>query len=80
MDQDENRSRESTLPGGMVEVLSRWEDSGGEWRILSTGDEWIEVGLFACDGKEEMSRVSGARTSVLRSYLNGRLGSRDEVP
>ena len=80
MDQDENSSRESTLPGGMVEVLSRWEDSGGEWRILSTGDEWIEVGLFACDGKEEMSRVSGARTSVLRSYLNGRLGSRDEVP
>jgi hypothetical protein len=77
MDEDGHESRESTPPGGLVEVLSRWEESGGQWRVLGTGTEWIEVGLFACDGKEEMSRVSGARTSVLRSYLGGRLSSAD---
>lgn len=77
MDEVEHGPRESTLPGGLVDVLRRWEESGGEWRVLSTGDEWINVGLFACDGKEEMSRVSGTRTSVLRSYLGGRLSSTD---
>ena len=66
---------EAGPPGGLVEVLARWEDSGGHWRLLSSSAEWVDIGLYSCDGGEQMSRVSGARTTVLRSYLAGRTTS-----
>lgn len=56
----------------LVQVLTRWESSGGHWRVLGSGPSWIEVGLFTCDGGEQMSRVGGARTAALDSYLRGR--------
>ena len=59
-------------PGGLVEVLARWEDSGGQWKVLNASADWIDIGLFTCDGGERMSRVGGARTTVLHSYLAGR--------
>lgn len=62
-------------PGGLVEVLTRWQDAGGHWRVLRSRDDWIDFGLFACDGSEQMSAVSGARTTVLRSFLHGRTSS-----
>lgn len=69
--------RESDPPGGLVEVLTRWERSGGHWEVLTLDNDWIEIALFACDGNEQMSRVSGARTSVLRKFLAGRVSSAD---
>jgi hypothetical protein len=68
---------ESDPPGGLVQVLSRWEESGGHWEVLDLSDDWIEIGLLSCDGSEQMGRVSGARTSVLRHYLGGRTSSAD---
>lgn len=62
-------------PGGLVEVLSRWEASGGHWKVLSSRDDWINFGLFTCGGSEQMSAVSGARTTVLHSYLRDRTSS-----
>ena len=59
-------------PGGLVDVLTRWEDTGGSWRVLSSSNDWIDFGLFTRDGSQQMSVVSGARTTVLRSYLAGR--------
>lgn len=64
-------------PGGLVEVLARWEESGGHWKVLRSSPDWIDIGLFTCDGGEQMSRVSGARTSVLHGYLDGRTSSTD---
>ena len=61
---------ESGPPGGLVEVLSRWEVSGGNWQVMQSRDGWVEIGLFSCDG-EQMSRVSGARTSVLQVRDHG---------
>ena len=63
---------EAGPPGGLVEVLTRWEDSGGHWKVLSFSDDWINVGLFTCDGSEQMSAVRGARTTVLHAYLRDR--------
>ncbi len=63
---------ESQPPGGLVEVLTRWERSGGHWQVLSSKDDWIDIGLFSCDGLEQMSHVSGARTAVLHDYLADR--------
>ena len=68
---------ESGPPGGLVEVLTGWEDSGGHWKVLSSTERWINFGLFSCDGAEQMSAVSGPRTTVLRSYLGGRTTSHD---
>lgn len=61
----------------VVEVLARWERSGGHWKVLRADDDWVDVGLFTCDGGEQMARVSGALTSVLRGYLGGRNSSSD---
>ena len=66
---------ESGPPGGLVEVLERWELSGGHWKVLASSDSWIDIGLFPSDGGEQVSRVSGARTSVLRGFLAGRTSS-----
>lgn len=68
---------ESDPPGGLVEVLTRWERSGGHWKVLNINDDWIDIGLLTCDGGEQMSRVSSARTAVLRSFLAGRSSSTD---
>ncbi len=73
----EGHSRPETgPPGGLVSVLERWEASGGHWEVLVQREDWIEVALVSCDG-EQMSRVSSPRTSVLRSYLDGRTVSTD---
>jgi hypothetical protein len=66
---------EAGPPGGLVEVLARWEESGGQWTVLGSSADWIEFGLLAADGAEQMSRVSGARTTVLHGYLDGRTSS-----
>ena len=42
-----------------VHDLERWLASGGEGRVLSeTGGELV-VGLFTCDGGEQMGQVAG---------------------
>ena len=66
---------ETDPPGGLVEVLQRWETTGGQWRVVRSSDTWIELDLCSSDGEEQVSRVSGARTTVLRSFLAGRTSS-----
>lgn len=69
---------DSGRSAGLVAELTRWEDAGGQWKVLRTDDAWIELGLFTCVG-EQMSHLRGARTSVLASFLAGRTSSTDEV-
>lgn len=57
--------------GDLIEVLERWECSGGLWRVLTHSEAWVTVGLFSCDGGEQMSRVTG-RTVDLDLFLAGR--------
>lgn len=57
--------------GDLIAVLERWESSGGLWRVLSSSEAWVTVGLFSCDGGEQMSRVTG-RTVDLGPFLAGR--------
>lgn len=76
----EGHSRpEADPPGGLVDVLTRWERFGGHWSVLRVDDDWMELGLYSCNGGEQMHRISGARTSVLRSFLSGRQSSTDEA-
>jgi hypothetical protein len=54
-------------------VLQRWEDCGGVWRVLDRRAGTVTVGLYRCDGGEEMDRVSSADPRLLDF-----LGARDE--
>ncbi len=43
-----------------VEVLRRWEGAGAVWRVLAETRDGLTVGLFTCDGGEEVSRLTSA--------------------
>ena len=38
-------------------ALDRWITSGGHWSVLAEHGDRVTVGLFTCDGGEEMDRV-----------------------
>lgn len=59
-----------------VDVLRRWESSGGHWRVLSRSDTSVVLGLFSCDGGEEMHRHTAA-SAELDTLLAGRTRSVD---
>jgi hypothetical protein len=43
--------------------------------VLRSTDDWIDIGLLAGDGGDQVTRVSGPRTTVLHSFLAGRTTS-----
>ena len=59
----------------LLDTLDRWEASGGHWRVLSERPGQLVFGLFTCDGGEQMSQVTGARTPALETFLAGRVRS-----
>ena len=60
-------------------MLRRWEDSGGVWRVLARDSGAVTVGLYRCDGGEEMDRFV-ADDPRLEQFLDGRASSEDEPP
>ncbi len=63
----------------VVEALRRWEDAGGLWRVLSRSGGQVVVGLYRCDGGEEVDRISSSDDTLAR-YLDGRIRSEDGPP
>lgn len=52
-----------------VDVLRRWEEHGGTWRVVARTDAEVTVSLCRCDGGEEMERlVSG--DPALRAFVD----------
>lgn len=49
-----------------LEVLQRWEDSGGTWRLVHDDPGVVVVELLTCSGGEVMGHV---RTDVHASRL-----------
>ena len=61
----------------VVTVLRRWEDAGGLWRVLARDESGtVTVGLYRCDGGEEVDRVVSPELPLAR-FLNGRNSSED---
>ena len=48
-----------------VAMLRRWEDAGGLWQVLGRHREEITVGLYRCDGGEEVDGVIDAQPFAL---------------
>lgn len=57
-----------------VDQLRRWEDSGAVWRVLSRDARRVTVGLFSCDGGEEVHRLTSDDPALLR-FVAGRNSS-----
>jgi hypothetical protein len=48
-----------------VEVLRRWEDAGGLWRVLDRRGESLTIGLFRCDGGEQVDELRSSSEYLL---------------
>jgi hypothetical protein len=59
-----------------VSVLQRWQDSGAVWRVLQRNAERVTLGLFSCDGGEEMGRVTTSDPVVLE-FVGDRTSSEE---
>ena len=63
-------------PDDPVAVLQRWADAGAVWRVICRHDAGGTVGLYQCDGGEEVDRISSMDPRLL-SYLTGRTSSEE---
>jgi hypothetical protein len=48
-----------------VATLVRWRDSGAVWRLLGRRNAEVTVGLYSCDGGEEMGRLRSSDPRLL---------------
>jgi hypothetical protein len=62
-----------------VALLRRWEDAGGLWRVLARDAGTITVGLYRCDGGEEVDRIVTGEPP-LTQFLDGRSSSEEDRP
>jgi hypothetical protein len=49
-----------------VEVLRRWEQFGGVWRVVSFGEGRAVVSLCRCDDGEEVRRIESDEPALFR--------------
>lgn len=59
------------------DVLRRWEEFGGTWRVLSRTPTHVTVSLCRCDGGEEVEQLTSA-DAALPSYIGRRTTSSDD--
>lgn len=62
------------MPDDPVQVLQRWEDSGAHWAVIGRRGTSVTVGLYRCDGGEEVDRLTSADPRLLQ-FLAGREAS-----
>lgn len=75
------QSRPVDAPGteperDVVEDLQRWEDSGATWQVTHRAAGQITVGLFSCDGGEEVARISSTDARLI-DFVSNRDSSQD---
>lgn len=58
-------------PEEPLEALVRWERSGAHWRVVGRGAGRLTIGLFTCDGGEEMGRFTSSDDALL-AYVGDR--------
>ncbi|MBO0843063.1 MAG: hypothetical protein J2O46_07740 [Nocardioides sp.] len=59
-----------------VEVLRRWEESGGTWRVLGTHGDELTISLRTCTAGEEAERLVSGDLALI-AYVGGRSASDD---
>jgi hypothetical protein len=46
------------MAGDAVEVLRRWEERGGVWRVAARGGGTVVISLLSCTAGEEVDRLT----------------------
>ena len=64
------------VSGDPVAVLQRWQDAGAHWAVVARHADVITVGLYRCDGGEEVDRIT-SDDPRLAVFLAGRESSLD---
>jgi hypothetical protein len=59
-----------------VADLQRWQDAGGVWQVIHQRGDAVTVGLFRCDGGEQVGEVCSG-DAALRAFLDGRASNLD---
>jgi hypothetical protein len=59
-----------------VATLERWHASGAVWRVLARRPDAVTVGLYTCDGGEEVERLTSGDARLVR-FVAGRDGSEE---
>lgn len=54
-----------------LEALTRWENAGGIWRVIGRGAGFLTIGLFRCDGGEQVD-VLRSDDAKLIAHVDGR--------
>jgi len=54
--------------------LTRWQDFGATWRVISRTPSTVTIALFRCDGGEEVQRLTSHDPEFLR-WLGDRTSS-----
>ena len=62
-----------------VDLLRRWEDAGGVWKVLGQDHRAVTVALYRCDGGEEADRFVSDDLRVSQ-FLAGRMSSEERPP
>jgi hypothetical protein len=69
MDDDEAVATEPS--SNPVEILRRWEDFGGSWRVVADAGPALTISLCRCDGGEEVDRLQ-SDDPVLAAFVGAR--------
>lgn len=48
-----------------VEILRRWTDAGAHWVRLGSAGDAVTIGLYRCDGGEEVDRFTSSDPRLL---------------
>ena len=46
-------------------VLQRWQDAGAHWAVIARHKDSITIGLYRCDGGEEVDRIVSGDPGLL---------------
>lgn len=52
-------------------ILQRWEGAGGVWRVVGRGAGYLSIGLFRCDGGEQIDLLRTNDANLL-AYVGER--------
>lgn len=67
----------STVQPDPISTLTRWTESGAMWRVVSRRPGALTVGLFRCDGGEEVERITSSSPELI-AFVGNRSSSEDE--
>ena len=60
-----------------MEIVRRWEQSGGSWLVLARHPGRLTLSLRRCDGGEEVERLGSSEPELL-AFIGDRATSEDD--